>query len=239
MVSLVWTFQCALASLKTPEGGWGRGRAVDPCVCFQPQCLFLSCAEMSPRSEGQEGRWVEGVWGLVAAAAAAPVGLGAGLRRGRGAFGLHHVGVGEYEVWSIWCGSRSRCCHHWSVQAVSIWAVHPATDAAASQTNGLDDWALKLAHIFVSVLGLLLHHHLVHLSPCAHVGAHGEWERITLLLLPGWLVALVDGQLAHGIVGNKHELQLVFLLLQGLDLFLQVCLLLLQLLSFLLNENMK
>lgn len=44
-------------------------------------------------------------------------------------------------------------------------------------------------------------------------------------------MALVHGELAHGIVGHQHELQLVLLLLQALDLLLQVGLLLLQLLS--------
>lgn len=50
-------------------------------------------------------------------------------------------------------------------------------------------------------------------------------------------MALGEGQLAHRVVSDEHELQLVFLLLQVLDLLLQVGLLLLQLLSLLRKEE--
>lgn len=133
-----------------------------------------------PHSEGQEGGRVEGVRGLVSAAAAAPVGFGAGLRGGRGALRLQHVWVGEYEAWGIWCGSRGRRRHHWRVQAVSVCTVHPN---AATQADGLDDGPLGLAYTILNVIRFLLHYHMVHVAPGAHVGAHGQGEGVALLML--------------------------------------------------------
>lgn len=200
-------FQCALAR---PEGLGMEGQSVlvvfNHSVCFPAGPRRPAPAD----SERQERGWVEGVGGLVAAAAAAPVGFGAGLRRGRGALGLHHVGIGEYEVLGVWRGCRGGRHHHRRIEAVSVRAVHPTADAAASQADGLNDRALRLAHILLYVLGLLLHHHLVHLCTRVQAGAHGELQRVALLLLlvvvAGLLMALVDGQLAHGVVGDQHEL---------------------------------
>ena len=202
--------------------------------------FFLSCAKPSPRSEGQEGGRVEGVWRLVTAAAAAPMGLGAGLGGGWGAFRLQHIRVGEYEAWGVGRGCRGGRCHDRRVQAVSIRAVHPTADTPAAQADGLDDRALGLSHPILGVLRLLLHYHLVHLSPGSQVWAHSQGQGgalLLVLLVPGRLVALLHGELAHRIVCNQHELQLVFLLLQALDLLLQIRLLFLQLLRLLWRET--
>lgn len=168
------------------------------------------------------------------------MGLGAGLGGGRRALRLHHAGVGEYEVGGVGSGGWSGCGNHRSVQAVSVRAVHPTTDP---QADGFDDRAL--AFVLVVVIRLLFHHHRVHGVTVVHSGSHGQRQRATLLLLglvllllvvPRLMVAIFHGKLANGIVGDQHELQLVFLLLQSLNLLLKVGFLLLQFLSLLFTE---
>lgn len=167
------------------------------------------------------------------------MGLGAGLGGGRGALGFQHARVGEYEAGRVGRGGRGGRPHHRRVQAVSICAIHASADDASAQADGLDDGALGLVHM---VVRLLLHYHVIVMSPGAHVGAHGQREGgallvMRVLLMPRRRVAIVDGDLAHGVVGDQHELQLVLLLLQALDLLLQVGFLLLQLLSLLRGEE--
>lgn len=168
-----------------------------------------------PCSEGQEGGGVEGVRRLIPAAAAAQVSLRAGLRGWRGALWLQHAGVGEYEAGGAGCGCWGGGCHHRGVEAVTI-AEDPTNSPKADRLN---DRALGLA-VHVVFLWFLLYHNGVDGASGTQIVAHGQGERGTLLLVVAPLVAIIRGQLAHGVVGHQHELQIVLLLLQCLYLFL-------------------
>lgn len=60
-----------------------------------------------------------------------------------------------------------------------------------------------------------------------------------MLLLSRWLLALVHGELTQRIVSDEHELQLVLLLSQALNLLLQARFFLLQLFSLLQGRKKK
>lgn len=76
MVSLVRTFECAL---KTLSGGGVDGHLI---LVFAFNHSVRYSAVPPPPSKCQKSGRVEGVGGLVAAAAAAPMGLGTRLRGG-------------------------------------------------------------------------------------------------------------------------------------------------------------
>lgn len=102
---------------RSPAQTPSRARSGDPRERGKSSCP----------SQRQQGGRVERIRGLVAAAAAPPVGFGAGLGRGRWALGLQHAGVREDEAGVVRGGHRSGSGHHRSVQTVSVRAIHATT----------------------------------------------------------------------------------------------------------------
>lgn len=134
--------------------------------------------------------------------------FGAGLGRGERRLLIQDVGVGEHQVGGARSDGWCRGHHDGSVECL-------LPIKTSSNADGLNDRPLGFVKdqrgrwdLFLH--GLLLHHHRSARSSPNALEAAG-W----------WAPALLRADFAHRAVSHQHELQLLLLLLELSDLFLQ------------------